>query len=141
MIDLREYGINPTYQYESNGLKPARVTAVYRERYALICEYGKIYGRLKTSIYYAEGTEVFPTAGDFVLIIFNSAGDSPILKTLPRKSFFRGATPRRGAVSRRSPLTSTLFSSCSRSTAISISDVWSVTSPLHGSRGPFRWFF
>lgn len=77
---------------------PARVTAVHRERYELVCEFGKTFGRLKTGIYYAEKSEDFPTTGDFVLIHFIANGDSLIIKTLPRKSFFsrRDPTPGRG---------------------------------------------
>ena len=76
---------------------PARVTAVHKERYALVCEFGEIYGRLKTKEYYG-GYEEFPTTGDFVMIQFNPSGDSQIIKTLPRKTFFsrRDPTPGRG---------------------------------------------
>jgi len=77
---------------------PARVTAVHKERYELISEYGYTFGRLKTSIYYFGGLEDFPTTGDFVLIDYNPSGDSQIVKTLKRKSFFsrRDPTPGRG---------------------------------------------
>lgn len=67
---------------------PARITAVHKERYELICEHGETYGRLKTSIYYGNGNEEFPTTGDFVLIAYNATGDSQIIKTLARKSKF-----------------------------------------------------
>ncbi len=67
---------------------PARVTAVHKERFGLVCEYGECYGRLKSGIYYGGGVEEFPTAGDFVLVNYNSSGDSQIIKTLPRKSKF-----------------------------------------------------
>jgi ribosome biogenesis GTPase len=61
---------------------------VHKERYELICAYGQTYGRLKTSIYFGEGYESFPTVGDFVLIQYNCSGDSQIVKTLERKSKF-----------------------------------------------------
>ncbi len=67
---------------------PARITAVHKERYEIICEYGQTFGRLKASIYFGEGSESFPTAGDFVLIQYNHSGDSQIIKTLERKSKF-----------------------------------------------------
>ena len=54
---------------------PARITAVFKERYALVCEYGEIYGKLKTKEYFG-GFEEFPTTGDFVLINYNLSGDS-----------------------------------------------------------------
>ncbi len=88
MIDLKDYGFIPTMISEDvNGI-PARVTAVHKERYELICEYGQTYGKLKGSIYYNEQQESFPTTGDFVLILYNESGDSRIVKTLERKSKF-----------------------------------------------------
>lgn len=93
-MDLIDYGFIPTMlasldmtQAEVSGI-PARITAVYKERYELVCEYGEGFGRLKSSIYFNGGMEEFPTTGDFVVINYNSNGDSQILKTLPRKSKF-----------------------------------------------------
>ena len=98
MIDLLDYGLLPTVMPENiNGI-PARVTAVHKERYDLVCVHGQTFGKLKTSIYYGEGFEDFPTTGDFVMIAYNASGDSQIIKTLERKSFFsrRDPTPGRG---------------------------------------------
>lgn len=96
-MDLRKYGFVPNMMPENAQGIPARITAVHKERYALVCEYGETYGRLKTKEYYG-GFEEFPTAGDFVLINYNPNGDSQIIKTLPRKTFFsrRDPTPGRG---------------------------------------------
>lgn len=103
-MNLTDYGFIPSTLYSLNmpqgeaaGI-PARVTAVHKERYELVCEYGPVFGRLKTGVYYADGGESFPTTGDFVLISFNQSGDSQIIKTLPRRSFFsrRDPTPGRG---------------------------------------------
>lgn len=88
MIDLKDYGFIPTMIQEDVKGLPARITAVHKERYELICEYGQTYGRLKASIYYKEQYEIFPTTGDFVLIQYNESGDSQIIKTLERKSKF-----------------------------------------------------
>ncbi len=74
---------------------PARVTAVHRERYQVVCEYGETYARLKTKEYYVEFEE-FPTTGDFVLINYIANGDSQIIKTLPRKTFFSRLDPTPG---------------------------------------------
>lgn len=91
-MNLTDYGFNPTIlstiDIPQDKSIPARVTAVHKERYALVCEHGECYGRLKSSVYYKDGLEEFPTAGDFVLINYNPSGDSQILKTLPRKSRF-----------------------------------------------------
>ncbi len=105
-MNLIEYGFIPTminpidrpqtelsaYTLEVMAI-PARVTAVHKERYEIVCEYGQTFGRLKTSVYFADGRESFPTTGDFVLINYNQIGDSQIIKTLPRKSFFSRRDP------------------------------------------------
>lgn len=73
----------------------ARITAVHRERYQVVCEYGELYARLKTKEYYG-GDEIFPTAGDYVLIRYIENGDSQIMKTLPRKTLFSRLDPTPG---------------------------------------------
>jgi ribosome biogenesis GTPase / thiamine phosphate phosphatase len=88
MIDLLDYGFIPAMMPHNTEGIPARITAVQKERYEIICEYGQSFARLKTSIYYGEGSESFPTTGDFVMIQYNSSGDSQIVKTLERKSKF-----------------------------------------------------
>ena len=88
MKNLVDYGFIPTMLPEDASGTPARITAVHKERYELICEYGQAFGRLKTSIYFGEGFASFPTVGDFVLIQYNCSGDSQIIKTLERKSKF-----------------------------------------------------
>lgn len=75
---------------------PARITAVHRERYQLLCERGFIYGRLKANVYFADSLMDYPTVGDFVLMEYNPSGDSRIIKTLPRRSFFSRKDPDRG---------------------------------------------
>ena len=87
MNDLKQYGYTDT-ETIPDGLMPARVTAVHKERYELITPPGAQFGRLKTSVYYGEGGEPFPTAGDFVWFREVSDGDGQIIKTLPRKSQF-----------------------------------------------------
>ena len=84
-MDLLDYGFIPTMMPEDVSGTPARITAVHKERYELVCEYGYTFGKLKTSIYYVDGLEDFPTTGDFVLINYSRVGDSQIIKTLERK--------------------------------------------------------
>ena len=84
-MTINDYGYRPTDQSLS-GI-PARVTAVHKERYQIVCDYGVGYARLKTKEYYSEG-QIFPTTGDFVAIRYNPDGDSQIVATLPRRSFF-----------------------------------------------------
>lgn len=93
MINLKEYGFMPESVPQGAEGVPARVTAVYKERYALICETGECFGRLKSSVYFGRGGEEFPTVGDFVMIGPNPSGDSVILHTLPRQTFFSRRDP------------------------------------------------
>ncbi|NLI55092.1 MAG: ribosome small subunit-dependent GTPase A [Clostridiales bacterium] len=75
---------------------PARIAAVHKERYALVCDRGECYGRLKSAVYFNGGAEEFPTTGDFVLIQYNEQGDSVITRTLPRRSYFARKNPTLG---------------------------------------------
>ncbi len=70
----------------------ARVTAVHRERYEIICENGETFARLKGGLFFGKDT-LYPTVGDFVTIVYNELGDSLITETLPRKTFFSRADP------------------------------------------------
>lgn len=88
MINLADYGFIPAMMPKDTNAIPARITAVHKERFEIVCEYGQVFGRLKTSIYFGENHEIFPTVGDFVLIQYNCSGDSQIIKTLERKSKF-----------------------------------------------------
>ena len=88
-MNLAGYGFETTMLTGNVSGTPARVTAVHKERYELVCEYGPVFGRLKTGVYYRTGEEAFPTVGDFVLITYNQSGDSQIIKTLERKSVFQ----------------------------------------------------
>ena len=47
-MNIKDYGFTPDMVTENEKGIPARVIAVHKERYALICEYGETYGRLKT---------------------------------------------------------------------------------------------
>lgn len=95
MINIKNYGF-PGFDNNKNyeGI-PARITAVHRERYEIICEHGEGFAKLKTGVYYVQN-ESFPTVGDFVLLQYENAGDSLIIKTLERKSFFARRDPSPG---------------------------------------------
>lgn len=96
-MNLTDYGFLPSILPDDTKGIPARIIAVHRERYSLICNQGEIYGRLKTANYYG-GYEEFPTVGDFVLINYIPGSDSQIVATLPRRTFFsrRDPAPGRG---------------------------------------------
>ena len=94
-----DYGVVPECDHLAG--VPARVTAVHKERYEIVCEHGMTHARLKTKEYYVE-TQDFPTAGDFVMINYIDNGDSQITATLPRRTCFLrrepGPVPREQAV-------------------------------------------
>lgn len=95
MADLKKYGWNDTRQKEwiqlgiQDGI-PARVTSVHRGLFTVVCEQGECLARLKASVYYQEGTqeELFPVVGDFVILRYIPFGESMIVGTLKRGSFF-----------------------------------------------------
>lgn len=89
-MKLSDYGIIPNPE-NLPGI-PARITAQHKERYEIVCDRGEAFARLKTKEYYT-GTELFPTAGDFVMVDYNENGDSRILATLPRRTCFTRREP------------------------------------------------
>ncbi len=91
MTELSQYGI--TQQMTAGADAPARVLAVHKERYEVICRQGLCYAKLKSAVYYGAGTQAFPTVGDFVALAYNSGGDSLITQTLPRSTFFSRRSP------------------------------------------------
>ena len=98
---LEAYGFLPAMRAEKEARGsiaeiPARVTAVHKERYALVCDLGECFGRLKSAVYFNGEAQDFPTTGDFVLIQFNEQGDSVITQTLPRRSYFARKNPTLG---------------------------------------------
>ena len=89
-MNINDYGIVPNF----DGLPgiPARVTAVHKERYEIVCARGITHARLKTREYFVD-TQDFPTAGDFVMIHYIDNGDSLIIATLPRRTYFSRREP------------------------------------------------
>ena len=88
LVNLRDYGFIPEMLPQDISGIPARITAVHKERYEIVCEYGETFASLKAGVYYNDRLESFPTTGDFVLIQYNPSGISLIIKTLARKSKF-----------------------------------------------------
>ena len=98
-MNINDYGILPNTE-NLPGI-PARVTAVHKERYEIVCAHGITHARLKTKEYFVD-TQDFPTTGDFVMINYIDNGDSQIIATLPRRTYFSrrepGPVPRDQAV-------------------------------------------
>ncbi len=94
-MNIKDYGFD--YEINSNETigTPARITAVHKGRLAIVSDFGDGYAQLKGKEYYY-GNEVFPTVGDFVLIDHNNSGDSRIIKTLERRTYFSRRDPDKG---------------------------------------------
>ncbi|MBQ9762354.1 MAG: ribosome small subunit-dependent GTPase A [Oscillospiraceae bacterium] len=89
-MNINDYSVVPNTQ-NLPGI-PARVTAVHKERYEIVCEHGITHARLKTKEYFVD-TQDFPTTGDFVMINYIDNGDSQIIATVPRRTFFSRREP------------------------------------------------
>ena len=89
-MTVNDYGILPNCE-NLPGI-PARVTAVHKERYEIVCDRGITHARLKTREYFVD-TQDFPTAGDYVMIDYIDNGDCRILATLPRRTLFSRREP------------------------------------------------
>lgn len=101
-MNLERYGLTQefisAFNLEQNNSEYTigRIIAQHRDGYELVSEFGLGSGKLKSSIYYTNGLEEFPVTGDFVVFEHNAIGDSRIIKTLPRKSFFSRRDPDKG---------------------------------------------
>ena len=62
-MNMIEYGYIPDGEPSRDGEIPARVTAVYKDRYEIVCSFGTGQATLKKSAYFT-GEEPFPTTGD-----------------------------------------------------------------------------
>lgn len=91
-MKIEQYGFQPPAIPENAAGIPARVTAVHRDRYEVVCDAGTGFARLKAGVY-RTGEASFPTTGDFVLLDWQGNGESRILKTLPRKTYFSRLDP------------------------------------------------
>lgn len=94
--DIEKYGYINFFENQVNQLNiasedliPGRITAVHKEQYRLVTEYGENAGKLKGSLFYNDKIHnVYPTVGDFVLVKHNPIGDDTIYHVLERKSKF-----------------------------------------------------
>lgn len=94
-MNIFDYGFTEGLIPESKSGIPARVTAVHKGRFGIVSDYGEGYATLKSKEYYYKG-EAFPTVGDFVLIDYAEQGDSRIIATLSRKTYFSRRDPDKG---------------------------------------------
>lgn len=95
MNNIKDYGFKPDMIPENKSGTPARITAVHKGRFGIVSDFGEGYAKLKSKEYFYE-SEVFPTVGDFVLIDYVEDGDSRIVATLTRKTYFSRRDPDKG---------------------------------------------
>ena len=62
----------------------ARVTAVHRDRFEIMTEYGPAFAQMKRGLRFEE----MPTVGDLIEIEYNPGGDSMAVGILPRRTLF-----------------------------------------------------
>lgn len=83
MIDIKTYGFT-----DPDLTDAARVTAVHKDLFEIVCARGTSLARLKSGAYRAENAQAYPTAGDYVRAAYAEHGESLIYQTLPRFSLF-----------------------------------------------------
>lgn len=92
-MNITEYGFQPATMSESGSPgMPARVTAVHRGLFEIVCNAGAGVARLKAGNY-RDSNALIPTVGDFVQIDWAADGESRILQTLPRRTCFTRSDP------------------------------------------------
>lgn len=91
-MNIKDYGLKEEkIAGKINGI-PARIITTYRDRYEIVSDKGKGFARLKKGSFYDNPNAIYPTIGDFVMIEWNSTGDSQIIETLKRDSSFSRAS-------------------------------------------------
>ena len=94
-MNIIDYGFTYDMLPENSSGIPARVISVHKGRFGIVSQFGESYAQLKGKEYYFDG-EIFPTVGDFVIIDHNNDGDSRIIKTLERRTYFSRRDPDKG---------------------------------------------
>ena len=91
-MNIEQYGFRRTdLPQDARGI-PARITAVRRGCFEIVCDRGAGLARLAADARREDG-ETGPTAGDFVLLDWREDGESRILEMLPRRTRFSRRDP------------------------------------------------
>lgn len=91
-MNIKDYGLKEEKIAGKVTGIPARIITTYRDRYEIVSDKGKGFARLKKGSFYDNPNAIYPTIGDFVMIEWNSMGDSQIVETLKRDSSFSRAS-------------------------------------------------
>ena len=84
-MNILDYGFKGNIE---DGKIVARIIATHKDRYEIVCNFGQGFAKIKRGYYYDNPNSIYPTTGDFVLIEWNTTGDSMIYETLKRESSF-----------------------------------------------------
>ena len=88
-MNIKDYGLKENLIKNINESKTiARIIATHKDRYEIVCNNGQGFAKIKRGCYYDNPNSIYPTTGDFVIIEWNSTGDSMICETLKRESSF-----------------------------------------------------
>ena len=91
-MNIEQYGFRRTdLPQDARGI-PARITAVRRGCFEIVCDRGAGLARLAAHARREDG-ETGPTVGDFVLLDWREDGESRILEMLPRRTRFSRRDP------------------------------------------------
>ena len=90
-MNIKDYGLKENLIKKYEGQTIARIIATHKDRYEIVCNKGQGYAQIKRGCYYDNPNSIYPTTGDFVIIEWNSNGDSMIFETLKRESSFSRA--------------------------------------------------
>lgn len=79
------------------GTLPARISAVHKELYQVICDHGFAPARLKGRLFYElDLAQALPTVGDYVAILYDPSGDSSIVRVFDRRTCLVRSNPTPG---------------------------------------------
>ena len=88
-MNIKDYGLKENLIKNIDESKTiARIIATHKDRYEIVCNNGQGFAKIKRGCYYDNPNSIYPTTGDFVIIEWNSTGDSMICETLKRGSSF-----------------------------------------------------
>ena len=88
-MNIKDYGLKENLIKNIAESKTiARIIATHKDRYEIVCNNGQGFAKIKRGCYYDNPNSIYPTTGDFVIIEWNSTGDSMICETLKRESSF-----------------------------------------------------
>ena len=78
-MNIKDYGLKDNIIEKIDDSKIiARIIATHKDRYEIACNKGLGYAKIKRGQYYDNPNSIYPTTGDFVLIEWNTTGDSMI---------------------------------------------------------------